>query len=81
MFDVIAAVLWATYAALLGYFGGRAFEGAAWKGLLVALATGLALTGLIEVVRWLMKLRKSRRTQLPDVREEQRSPAPGPSRR
>ena len=81
VFDVIAAVLWAVYAALLGFFGGQAFEGAAWKGLLVALVTGLALTGVIEVVRWLLKRRQNRRTQPLEVREEQRSPASGSSRR
>ncbi|MGN6794384.1 MAG: DedA family protein [Streptosporangiaceae bacterium] len=81
VFDAIAAVLWAVYAALLGYFGGQAFEGAAWKGLLVALATGLALTGLIEVVRWLLKRRRSRRIEPIDIREEERSPTSGPSRR
>ena len=81
VFDVIAAVLWAVYAALLGFFGGQAFEGAAWKGLLVALVTGLALTGVIEVVRWLLKRRQDRRTQPPEIREEQRSPASGSSRR
>ena len=81
VFDVIAAVLWAVYAALLGFFGGQAFEGAAWKGLLVALVTGLALTGVIEVVRWLLKRRQDRRTQPPEIREEQRSPASGSGRR
>jgi membrane-associated protein len=81
IFDAIAAVLWAAYAALLGYFGGQAFEGAAWKGLIVALATGLALTGLIEVVRWLLKRYQSRRTEPVDVREEERTPTSGSSRR
>ncbi len=83
VFDVIAAVLWAVYAALLGFFGGQAFEGAAWKGLLVALVTGLALTGVIEVVRWLLKRRQDRRTQPLEIREEHqhRSPASGSSRR
>ena len=37
-FDVIAGIIWASYAALLGYFGGKAFETAPWKGLLVAFA-------------------------------------------
>jgi membrane protein DedA with SNARE-associated domain len=73
VFDVIAAVLWAVYAALLGFFGGQAFEGAAWKGLLVALVTGLALTGVIEVVRWLLKRRQDRRTQPPEIRKSNAS--------
>src|SRR5206468_8631758 len=32
LFDFGVAVVWALYASLLGYFGGRAFEKAAWKG-------------------------------------------------
>jgi membrane protein DedA with SNARE-associated domain len=59
-FDAIAAIVWALYAALLGFFGGRAFEGSAWKGLVVAFAIALAVTGGIEVVRWFMKRRGSR---------------------
>jgi len=82
VFDAIAAVLWASYAALLGYFGGQAFEGAAWKGLIVALATGLALTGLIEVVRWLLARARSRRhTEPAQIRREERSPTSSPSGR
>ena len=55
LFDALAAVIWATYASLLGYFGGRAFEHAPWKGLLLALATGVAVAGLIELVRWVLR--------------------------
>jgi membrane protein DedA with SNARE-associated domain len=57
-FDALAAVIWAGYASLLGYFGGMAFEHAAWKGLLLALGIGFAVTGLIELVRWLLRRRK-----------------------
>jgi membrane-associated protein len=74
IFDAIAAVIWASYAALLGYFGGQAFEGAAWKGLLLALVTGCALTGLIEVIRWFLKRRANRREAPAGLREEHRSP-------
>jgi membrane-associated protein len=55
MFDAMAAVGWALYASLLGYFGGRAFEDAPWKGLLIALGTGFAIAGLVELVRWARK--------------------------
>lgn len=74
VFDVIAAVIWASYAALLGYFGGQAFEGAAWKGLIVALITGCALTGVIEVVRWFLKRRSKGREAPVSTREEESSP-------
>jgi membrane-associated protein len=59
LFDAIAAVLWALYAALLGYFGGRAFEHAAWKGLLLALGIAFAVAGGSELVRWWLKRRRS----------------------
>ena len=56
-FDAIAALVWALYAAFLGYFGGRAFEHAAWKGLLLALGVGFAIAGIVEVVRWVLRQR------------------------
>jgi membrane protein DedA with SNARE-associated domain len=59
--DVIAALAWALYAALLGYFGGRAFETAPWKGLLLALGIALTVTTGTELVRALLK-RRSRRS-------------------
>ncbi len=58
VFDAIAALLWACYASLLGYFGGKAFEGAAWKGLVLALGIAFAVTGSVEVVRWYLKRRR-----------------------
>jgi len=57
-FDAVAALLWALYATALGYFGGRAFENAAWKGLLLALGTGFAVGGIIEGVRWVLRRRR-----------------------
>jgi membrane-associated protein len=54
-FDVVAGLMWASYAALLGYFGGRAFEESPLKGFLVAFAVALAITGAIELYRWLKK--------------------------
>jgi membrane-associated protein len=58
--DGVAALVWALYAALLGYFGGRAFEHAAWKGLLLALGVGFAVTGLVEAGRWALRRWRSR---------------------
>jgi membrane-associated protein len=59
LFDAAAAIGWALYASLLGYFGGRAFEHAAWKGLLLALGIAFAVAGGIEVVRWALKRRRA----------------------
>ena len=58
LFDVAAALSWALYAALLGYFGGRTFQHAAWKGLLLALGIAFAVAGGIELVRWSLKRRR-----------------------
>ena len=58
-FDVIAGVVWASYAALLGYVGGKQFEDAPWKGLIVALAIAFAVAGGVELVRWLQRRRKA----------------------
>jgi membrane-associated protein len=57
--DAVAALVWALYAGLLGYFGGRAFENAAWKGLLLALGTGFAIAGMVEAVRWVLRRRRA----------------------
>ena len=61
LFDAIAAIGWALYASLLGYFGGKAFEHEAWKGLLLALGIAFAVTGSIELVRWALRRRKQAR--------------------
>jgi membrane protein DedA with SNARE-associated domain len=58
LFDAVAAVGWAVYAAMLGYVGGRAFEEAPWKGLLLALGIAFAVTGSIELFRWVRGRRK-----------------------
>jgi membrane-associated protein len=57
LFDAAAALGWALYASLLGYFGGHAFEAAPWKGLLLALGIAFAVAGTIEVVRWYLRRR------------------------
>ena len=56
VFDLIATVLWASYSALLGYYGGKTFE--SFWGLVLALATAFALAGATELVRWMVKRRR-----------------------
>lgn len=53
LYDALAATLWATYAALLGYIGGRTFEDN--HTLAFGVAFGLAVSGtlIIEAIRWL----------------------------
>jgi membrane-associated protein len=59
VFDAIAATIWAVYASLLGYLGGHAFEEQPWKGLLLAFAIAFAVTGVVELVRWYQRRRRS----------------------
>jgi membrane protein DedA with SNARE-associated domain len=58
MFDALAAVGWALYCSLLGYYGGRTFEGP-W-GLVLALVTAFTVAGGIELTRWLLRRRRRR---------------------
>lgn len=51
VYDVVAGFIWATYAALLGYFGGKTFEDHPVWGLAIALALALTAGLLVEVVR------------------------------
>jgi membrane protein DedA with SNARE-associated domain len=60
VFDLAATLIWASYAALLGYYGGRTFE--SFWGLALALTTAFAIAGGIELVRWLQRRRRDRRS-------------------
>jgi membrane protein DedA with SNARE-associated domain len=60
LFDAAAALLWASYSALIGYYGGKTFEGP-W-GLLLALAIAFAVAGGIELTRWLLRRRRRARS-------------------
>jgi membrane-associated protein len=53
LFDAIAAAIWGSYTVLLGYFGGRTFEEEPWKGLLLAFGIAVAVTAVVEAVRYL----------------------------
>jgi membrane-associated protein len=60
VYDAVACVLWASYAALLGYFGGKTFEDHPWFGLLIALGIALSLGFVVEAVRHLWERRSGR---------------------
>jgi membrane protein DedA with SNARE-associated domain len=51
VYDVVACSLWATYAALLGYFGGKTFEDHPLWAVGIALGVALALGFVVEAVR------------------------------
>ena len=56
--DICAGLLWGTYAAMLGYLGGKTFEDAPWKGLLLGFVIAVGVAVGVEVVRWYLKRRK-----------------------
>jgi membrane-associated protein len=56
-FDVVAGLVWATYATMLGYVGGRTFEESPFKGFLLAFVVALGIAGAIEAYRWLRRRR------------------------
>lgn len=49
--DAVAATLWASYVALLGYFGGSTFEEDLWKPVLAAGAVAVLVAAIAELVR------------------------------
>lgn len=63
IYDGIAAVIWATYAALLGYIGGKTFEDNHTLAFGIAFGMAVSVTILVEVGRWLNgRLGKARQT-------------------
>ena len=58
VYDVVAGVIWATYASLLGYFGGKTFENHPLWGVAIALGIALSLGLLVEAVRHLRARRR-----------------------
>ena len=56
----VAAVIWATYAAGLGYLFGQAFEDDHAIAFWLAFGTALGITALIEIIRWIRDRRRLR---------------------
>jgi membrane protein DedA with SNARE-associated domain len=61
LYDAAAALIWATYAAMLGYFGGKTFENEPWKGILLAFGVALGVAACIEGIRHVVQRRRARR--------------------
>ena len=61
-YDIVAGGLWATYATMLGYLGGKQFEEQPWKGVLLGL--GIAF-GVAFTVEWVRKRRSKSATPQP----------------
>ena len=58
-YDVVACFVWATYAALLGYFGGRTFEENPLWGLLLAFVIASGIAVAVELVRHYRRRRQT----------------------
>ncbi len=58
VYDVAAGLIWATYGALLGYFGGKTFEEQPWKGFLLAFGVAATVAFAIEGVRHYLRRRR-----------------------
>jgi membrane-associated protein len=63
---VVAAAIWATYAAMLGYVGGEALKDNHTLAFVIAFATALSVSGIIELVRHKLKRRRERAEALAD---------------
>lgn len=61
-FDIAAGVIWGTYAASVGYFGGKTFEEDPLKGIVLALAIAFGVAAMVETSRWFRKRRRLART-------------------
>lgn len=59
----VAATIWATYAAGLGYLFGQAFENNHTAAFWLAFGTALAITLLVELIRWSRERRAGKRTE------------------
>ena len=58
----VAAVIWGNYAALLGFIGGKSFEDNHTLAFIIAFVSAFSITLVIEVVRWLLKRARYRKT-------------------
>ena len=57
-----AAVIWGNYAALLGFIGGKSFEDNHTLAFIIAFVSAFSITLVIELVRWLLKRARYRKT-------------------
>jgi membrane protein DedA with SNARE-associated domain len=57
VWDVLAGLIWASYAAMLGFLGGKQFKEQPWKGLILAFLVALAVGGGIELARHIRRRR------------------------
>ena len=56
----IAATIWASYAALLGFIGGKTFSDSHTLAFLIAFGCAISVSIVIELVRFVLKLRRGK---------------------
>jgi len=55
---IVAACIWANYAALLGFVGGKTFSDNHTLAFLVAFGCAIGITVIIEIIRFVLQLRR-----------------------
>ena len=50
-YDIVAGLVWGTYATMLGYLGGKQFEEQPWKGVLIGLGIAFSVAFAVEWIR------------------------------
>jgi membrane protein DedA with SNARE-associated domain len=58
-FDGLACLIWASYAGILGFAGGKTFEDNHTLAFLIAFAAALSVTAVIEVIRHVRNKRRA----------------------
>lgn len=70
IFATLAAVSWSLYGTLLGYLGGMAFENDPFKGVILGVGLALAVTAIVEIVRYLRKRNRPAKATVEDENTE-----------
>ncbi|MFL5825448.1 MAG: DedA family protein [Thermoleophilaceae bacterium] len=70
--DVVGAVLWATYATMVGYIGGQAFQDSLWRPFVLSTAIALAVgfAGELARRRSARRLERQGKLRVPGEREQ-----------
>ena len=63
--DLLAGIIWATYASLIGFFGGKAFEDDPLRGIILALGIAFGIAAGVEGYRWLRQRRRGSSSEPP----------------
>lgn len=79
LFDSIGALCWATQAALIGYFAGKAFAEQVWVALAVAIGVAIVV-GFVVILRERRMLAREEALEAAEARAEALAQGEGPAR-